>query len=97
MGFCRDAKLLAAVGMDNNHTIFVWDWRRNKILAELKGHTDVPPKVYGVVAGAYVVHVSLVYSLLEVSGARPRVTHSDLVFFIVRHLRVRGGLKQTVP
>lgn len=49
VGFCRDAKLLAAVGMDNNHTIFVWDWRKNKILAELKGHTDVPPKVYGVV------------------------------------------------
>ena len=48
VGFCRDAKLLASVGMDNNHTIFVWDWRAGKCMHEVKGHTDVPPKVYGI-------------------------------------------------
>ena len=49
VGFCRESRLLACVGMDNNHTIFVWDWRRGKIVAECKGWNDVPPKVYGVV------------------------------------------------
>jgi microtubule-associated protein-like 6 len=39
VGFCRDAKILAAVGMDDNHTIFLWDWAKGKILAEVKGQT----------------------------------------------------------
>ena len=49
VGFCRESKLLACVGMDNNHTIFVYDWAKNRRLHELKGHTDVPPKVYGLI------------------------------------------------
>ena len=49
VGFDRDAKTLATVGMDNNHTIFVWDWRAGVCRHELRGHADVPPKVYGVV------------------------------------------------
>ena len=53
VGFCRESKLLACVGMDNNHTIFVFDWAKNRLLRELKGHTDVPPKVYGLVFDPY--------------------------------------------
>ena len=53
VGFCRDAKILAAVGMDDNHTIFLWNWAQGKILAEVKGQTDLPPKVYGVVFDPY--------------------------------------------
>ena len=81
VGFCRDAKLLAAVGMDNNHTIFVWDWRRNNILAELKGHTDVPPKVYGVVAGAW----STCHSCIRCSSsaALDRGLHTAIWFFLL--------------
>jgi WD40 repeat protein len=49
VGFDRDAATLATVGMDNNHTIFIWDWRLGACLHQLRGHADVPPKVYGVV------------------------------------------------
>ena len=49
VGFDRDAKTLATVGMDNNHTIFVWAWRSGTCVHQLRGHADVPPKVYGLV------------------------------------------------
>jgi hypothetical protein len=31
VGFDRDAATLATVGMDNNHTIFIWDWRLGSV------------------------------------------------------------------
>ena len=56
VGFDATGATLACVGMDNNHTIFVFErWaagagaERSAATYELKGHTDVPPKVYGLV------------------------------------------------
>ena len=46
-GFDRDAKTLATVGMDNNHTIFVWAWRSGTCVHQLRGHADVPRRCTG--------------------------------------------------
>ena len=35
-----DGKRLATVGLDENHTIVVWDWRRGEKLATTRGHKD---------------------------------------------------------
>ena len=49
VGFNADASRLVAVGMDNTHTVHVWDWRRRVLLATCKGHNALPPAVWGVV------------------------------------------------
>ncbi|OAF70064.1 hypothetical protein A3Q56_02173 [Intoshia linei] len=38
-----DGKLLASVGLDDDHTIVVWDWRKGECVASTKGHKD---KIY---------------------------------------------------
>ena len=35
-----DVQLLASVGMDDYHSLNVWDWRKGKILASSRGHSD---------------------------------------------------------
>ena len=35
-----DGKKLASVGLDDNHLIVVWDWRRGEQLATTRGHKD---------------------------------------------------------
>ena len=48
--FSADAKRLISAGMDNQHTLTVWDWRAAKRLAICKGANNVPPAVWGLVA-----------------------------------------------
>ena len=33
-------QLLASVGLDDHHTLNVWDWRRGKVMASARGHGD---------------------------------------------------------
>lgn len=35
-----DGKKLASVGLDNDHSIVVWDWRKGEKLATTRGHKD---------------------------------------------------------
>jgi len=35
-----DGKLLASVGIDDAHSLALWDWRRGEQLANTRGHTD---------------------------------------------------------
>ena len=35
-----DGKKLASVGLDNDHSIVVWDWQRGERLATTRGHKD---------------------------------------------------------
>jgi WD40 repeat protein len=47
--FSADGTKLVACGSDDRHTLFVWDWRKNKLLAEVTGQNGTPPQVYGLV------------------------------------------------
>ena len=38
--FKGDGKKLASVGLDDDHCIVVWDWRKGSKLAETRGHKD---------------------------------------------------------
>ncbi len=38
--FSGDGKKLASVGLDDNHMIVVWDWRKGEKLATTRGHKD---------------------------------------------------------
>ncbi|XP_072031189.1 echinoderm microtubule-associated protein-like 6 isoform X3 [Amphiura filiformis] len=38
--FSGDGKKLASVGLDDNHCIVVWDWKRGEKLASTRGHKD---------------------------------------------------------
>ncbi|XP_050404782.1 echinoderm microtubule-associated protein-like 6 [Patella vulgata] len=40
MGFDREGSRLVSVGLDQHSTINVWDWRKGKILATVRGHSD---------------------------------------------------------
>ena len=35
-----DGKRLVSVGLDDNHSLVVWDWRRGEKLATTRGHKD---------------------------------------------------------
>ena len=35
-----DGKKLASVGIDDNHIIVVWDWKKGEKLATTRGHKD---------------------------------------------------------
>jgi len=35
-----DGKKLASVGLDNDHSIVVWEWRKGERLATTRGHKD---------------------------------------------------------
>ncbi|KAK3262979.1 hypothetical protein CYMTET_28194, partial [Cymbomonas tetramitiformis] len=48
VSFSPDGGKLACVTTDNDHTIYVWDWRRRAVLNTLKGLKGTPPQVYGV-------------------------------------------------
>lgn len=38
--FSPDGRKLASVGLDNDHSLAIWDWRRGELLASAKGHQD---------------------------------------------------------
>ena len=38
--FHPDGKHLASVGLDNDHSICLWDWRKGTQLATTRGHKD---------------------------------------------------------
>ena len=33
-------QLLVSVGLEDYHLIAVWDWRKGRVLASVRGHTD---------------------------------------------------------
>ena len=38
--FVGDGKKLASVGLDDDHCIVVWDWKKGEKLASTRGHKD---------------------------------------------------------
>jgi len=46
LAFSPDGDTLAMVCADNQHTVYVWDWKKGKLLAEAKGATGEPPQVH---------------------------------------------------
>ncbi|XP_072121311.1 echinoderm microtubule-associated protein-like 6 isoform X4 [Mobula birostris] len=40
LDFSSDGKSLVSIGLDDNHTIVVWDWKRGERLATSRGHKD---------------------------------------------------------
>lgn len=38
--FSADGRKLASVGLDDNHVIVVWDWKKGEKLATTRGHKD---------------------------------------------------------
>ncbi|GIL71076.1 hypothetical protein Vretimale_17844 [Volvox reticuliferus] len=48
LGFSPDGVYLAAVANDNSHTVYVYDWRRNRQDGAAKGQMGDPPQVYGI-------------------------------------------------
>ena len=48
LAFSPDGRELVSIGMDNRHTVHVWDWMKGELLQEGIGKNGVPPAVYGV-------------------------------------------------
>jgi len=40
LDFSADGKKLASIGLDDNHVIVIWDWRRGEKLATARAHKD---------------------------------------------------------
>ncbi|XP_077993248.1 echinoderm microtubule-associated protein-like 6 [Glandiceps talaboti] len=40
LAFDREGTRLVSVGLDNHHIINVWDWKKGKVLATVRGHSD---------------------------------------------------------
>uniref|UniRef100_A0A803SL06 EMAP like 6 n=1 Tax=Anolis carolinensis TaxID=28377 RepID=A0A803SL06_ANOCA len=40
LDFSADGKCLASIGLDDNHTIVLWDWKKGEKMAATKGHKD---------------------------------------------------------
>uniref|UniRef100_H3AR31 EMAP like 6 n=1 Tax=Latimeria chalumnae TaxID=7897 RepID=H3AR31_LATCH len=40
LDFSADGKGLVSIGLDDNHTIVVWDWKKGEKLATTRGHKD---------------------------------------------------------
>ncbi|XP_075781606.1 echinoderm microtubule-associated protein-like 6 isoform X3 [Pelodiscus sinensis] len=40
LDFSADGKFLASVGLDDNHTIVFWDWKKGEKIATTRGHKD---------------------------------------------------------
>ena len=40
--YCYAAHIqhLASVGLDDHHTLNIWDWKRGKVIASTRGHSD---------------------------------------------------------
>ena len=38
--FLMFLQLLVSVGLEDYHLIAVWDWRKGRVLATVRGHTD---------------------------------------------------------
>lgn len=46
--FSSGGSKIAAVATDNNHTMFIWNWRTKECLLSRKTQAGTPPTVYGV-------------------------------------------------
>ena len=40
VGFSRDGEILISVGLDDDHSIAFWDWKKNKIITSEKASKD---------------------------------------------------------
>ncbi|XP_058881491.1 echinoderm microtubule-associated protein-like 6 isoform X3 [Acipenser ruthenus] len=40
LDFSADGKSLVSIGIDDNHTIVIWDWKKGEKLATARGHKD---------------------------------------------------------
>ncbi|GAX81084.1 hypothetical protein CEUSTIGMA_g8518.t1 [Chlamydomonas eustigma] len=46
--FSPDGSKLVCICMDNNHTMYIWDWKKKKALMSSNTFAGVPPSTYGV-------------------------------------------------
>ncbi|KAM7375782.1 hypothetical protein PAMP_005554 [Pampus punctatissimus] len=50
LDFSADGKRLASVGLDDNHTIVLWDWRKGEKLSAMRIYSvEIPPGLLGAV------------------------------------------------
>ena len=45
LAFSPDGKRLVAVATDNGHTVYVYDWRKQRQLFSMRGQLGEPPQV----------------------------------------------------
>ncbi|KXZ42689.1 hypothetical protein GPECTOR_124g489 [Gonium pectorale] len=67
LGFSPDGVFLTAVATDNAHTVYVYDWRRGRMVSSGRGQVGDPPQVYGVEWNPH-------------AGRHPSVPHAFLTF-----------------
>ncbi|MEW5311518.1 MAG: hypothetical protein WDW38_003227 [Sanguina aurantia] len=48
MAFSPDGTLLVAVATDNYHSLYIYDWRRQRVQGSGRGQMGDPPQVYGI-------------------------------------------------
>lgn len=53
LAFSPCGRFLTCVATDNQHTVYVYDWARGKVLSEGMGFSGEPPQVFGVAWDAY--------------------------------------------
>lgn len=46
LAFSPTGQRLVAVATDNQHTVYVYDWRKNRLLSSGKGQMGDPPQVW---------------------------------------------------
>ena len=49
VSFCSNNRYLVAIGMDNKHTVGLWDWHNSSLIASNSSRAGLPPQVYDVV------------------------------------------------
>eukprot|EP00736_Rhodelphis_marinus_P001305 Rmarinus@m.21730 len=54
--FSSDARYVVAVGMDDHHTLHVWDWRKETGINEQKAANGTPPQVHGALWSPFEAH-----------------------------------------
>lgn len=55
LGFNATGTRLVAVAMDNQHSVYVYDWRKQRVVHTGKGQMGDPPQVYGIEWNPYEV------------------------------------------
>eukprot|EP00899_Mesostigma_viride_P010144 jgi/Mesvir1/19130/Mv12869-RA.1 len=74
LSFSRDGTKLAAVGTDNQHTIFIHEWATKKLIAECKGCNGEPPQVFGILWNPYADNEFISYGVNHIKWWKPADT-----------------------
>ena len=88
VGFAHDGALLASVGMDDAHTVHVWEWRSARLLSTFDSRRGVPPQVWGVrwLPAGGVASVPSEQRLRVVEGGGPLAV--GFLTYGVRHVKL---------